>query len=103
MFGILDYICWILGLIFTIFWIFLFFKGKKNATLFQGLDEKEYPLKDISDCRHSAPRNYVSRSLFLVSAKVFCLNKHIPTGFMPFVIPIPSYILQASLNSCTQK
>lgn len=25
----------------------LFFKGKKNATLFQGLDEKEYPLKDI--------------------------------------------------------
>lgn len=47
MFGILDYICWILGLIFTIFWIFLFFKGKKNATLFQGLDEKEYPLKDI--------------------------------------------------------
>lgn len=47
MFGILDYICWILGLIFTIFWIFLFCKGKKNATLFQGLDEKEYPLKDI--------------------------------------------------------
>lgn len=57
----------------------------------------------VSDCRHSAPRNYVSRSLFLVSAKVFCLNKHIPTGFMPFVIPIPSYILQASLNSCMQK
>lgn len=27
----------------------------------------------------------------------------LPTGFMPFVIPIPSYILQASLNSCTQK
>lgn len=47
MFGILDYICWILGLIFTIFWIFLFCKGKKNATLFQWLDEKEYPLKDI--------------------------------------------------------
>ncbi len=47
MFGILDYICWILGLIFTIFWIFLFCKGRKNATLFQGLDEKEYPLKDI--------------------------------------------------------
>ena len=47
MFGILDYICWILGLIFTIFWIFLFCKGKINATLFQGLDEKEYPLKDI--------------------------------------------------------
>lgn len=52
MFGILDYICWILGLIFTIFWIFLFCKGKKNATLFQGLDEKEYPLKDIHHCFH---------------------------------------------------
>lgn len=56
-----------------------------------------------SDCRQSAPRNYVSRSLFLAIAKVFCLNKHISTGFMTFVIPIPSYILQASLNSCTQK
>lgn len=56
-----------------------------------------------SDCRQRAPRNYVSRSLFLAIAKVFCLNKHISTGFMTFVVPIPSYILQASLNSCTQK
>ena len=55
------------------------------------------------DCRQRTPRNYVSRSLFLAIAKVFCLNKHISTGFMTFVIPIPSYILQASLNSCTQK
>ena len=62
-----------------------------------------FQMEEASDCRHSAPRNYVSRSLFLAIAKVFCLNKHISTGFMTFVIHIPSYILQASLNSCTQK
>lgn len=66
--------------------------------------QKEYRLLPVlSDCRQRAPRNYVSRSLFLAIAKVFCLNKHISTGFMTFVVPIPSYILQASLNSCTQK
>ena len=47
MFGIFDYISLKFGLIFTIFLIFLFFIVKKNASLFQGLDEKEYPLKDI--------------------------------------------------------
>ena len=77
---------------------------RTSLTLWLNINKKTRCSKlHLSDCRHSAPRNYVSRSLFLVSAKVFCLNKHIPTGFMPFVIPIPSYILQASLNSCMQK
>ena len=64
---------------------------------------RKYTSWYIPDCRQRTPRNYVSRSFFLAIAKVFCLNKHISTGFMTFVIPIPSYILQASLNSCTQK
>lgn len=67
-------------------------------------ENKIYGYDNIpTDCRQRTPRNYVSRSFFLAIAKVFCLNKHISTGFMTFVIPIPSYILQASLNSCTQK
>lgn len=47
MFGILDYLFWILGIVFTVFWLFLFIKGKKHEQLFNGLDEKEYPLKDV--------------------------------------------------------
>ena len=45
MFNVIDYVFWILGAVFTLFWIVLFFKGKKNAGLFAGLDEKQYPLK----------------------------------------------------------
>ena len=47
MFNVIDYVFWILGAVFTLFWIVLFFKGKKNAGLFAGLDEKQYPLKDL--------------------------------------------------------
>lgn len=47
MFNVIDYVFWILGGIFTLFWIVLFFKGKKSAGLFAGLDEKQYPFKDL--------------------------------------------------------
>ncbi len=47
MFGVLDYICWAMGGTLTIFWIILLKKGKENASLFEDLDEKEYPLHSI--------------------------------------------------------
>ena len=33
--------------ILLVAWLFFYFKGKKYAELFDGLDEKEYPLKDL--------------------------------------------------------
>ncbi len=36
-----------LGAFFTLIWFILFFAGLKNAGLFAGLEEKEYPFKEI--------------------------------------------------------
>ncbi len=47
MFGVLDYICWIAGGALTLFWIVLFIKGQKHASLFEDLDDKEYPFNSI--------------------------------------------------------
>ena len=44
---ITDFVVMSIGVVCLIFWLFLYFKGKKNASLFDPLDEKEYPLKEI--------------------------------------------------------
>ena len=44
---ILDIIIMALGVVFLVFWLFLYMKGKSNAALFEPLDEKDFMLKDI--------------------------------------------------------
>ncbi len=45
--SIIDIIMMALGLVVFVFWMMLYFKGKKNASLFEPLDEKDFPLKEI--------------------------------------------------------
>lgn len=47
MFSILDIIIISLGIFYLIFWMFLYIRGLKNASLFDSLTEKEYPLKEV--------------------------------------------------------
>lgn len=42
-----DILIMTIGCIFLAIWIFIFLRSQKNNNLFKGLDEKEYPLKDI--------------------------------------------------------
>lgn len=42
-----DIIVMSIGSVYFVFWLFLYFKGKKNASLFDSLEEKDYPLKEI--------------------------------------------------------
>ena len=46
-FSIIDIVIIALGVIYLIFWIFLYVKGIKNSNLFDSLKEKEYPLKEV--------------------------------------------------------
>jgi len=47
MFSLTDIVIFTIGAIFLAMWLALFLKGLKNASLFDGLEEKEYPLKEI--------------------------------------------------------
>jgi len=47
MFSILDIVIISLGIFYLIFWMFLYIRGLKNASLFDSLTEKEYPLKEV--------------------------------------------------------
>ncbi len=47
MFSILDYVLFAIGAVLLVIWILLFLIGKKDAGLFDVLEEKEYPLKEI--------------------------------------------------------
>ena len=47
MFTITDITVFSVGAVFLLMWLFLFLKGLKNAKLFDVLEEKEYPLKEI--------------------------------------------------------
>ena len=47
MFTITDITVFAVGAVFLLLWLFLFLKGLKNAKLFDVLEEKEYPLKEI--------------------------------------------------------
>ncbi len=47
MFSLLDYILFAIGAVLLVIWILLFLIGKKDAGLFDVLEEKEYPLKEI--------------------------------------------------------
>lgn len=47
MFVLKDYIIFGTGIIFLIVWLVFFFIGLKYASIFEGLDEREYPLKEI--------------------------------------------------------
>lgn len=45
--SVADYIRFIASIILFLFWIFLYVNGKKYQNLFDGLEEKDYPLKDL--------------------------------------------------------
>lgn len=47
MFTVTDITVFAVGAVFLLLWLFLFLKGLKNAKLFDVLEEKEYPLKEI--------------------------------------------------------
>lgn len=47
MLSVLDIIIFGIGLIFLAFWLFLYVKGLKNASLFESITEKDYPLKEV--------------------------------------------------------
>lgn len=47
MLSIMDFVIYGIGLFLLILWMFFFAKGKKNANLFDALDEKDYPLKEV--------------------------------------------------------
>lgn len=47
MLGLTDYIIFGTGALLLFLWIAFFVKGMKNASFFEGLEEKEYPLKEI--------------------------------------------------------
>ena len=44
---VVDIVIMVLGAISYGIWIFFYIKGKSNAQLFETLDPKEYPLKDL--------------------------------------------------------
>lgn len=44
---ITDIIVMCIGVVYLMFWMFLYLKGKKNASLFDPLEEKDYPFKEI--------------------------------------------------------
>jgi len=46
-FTIVDIVMVILSLIVLFVWMFLYVKGRTEAPMFEGLDNKEYPLKDV--------------------------------------------------------
>lgn len=43
----MDIVVFAIGGVLTLLWILLYFYGKKYSSLFDGLDEKEYPLKEL--------------------------------------------------------
>lgn len=45
--GIIDYIMIVFGAISLVAWVVFFIKGKKHNSMFEVLEEKEYPLKEI--------------------------------------------------------
>lgn len=45
--SVVDIAIIILGFVWLAIWMFFYIKGKKNAELFEGLDETEFRLKDI--------------------------------------------------------
>lgn len=44
---ITDYVIIVLGYIVLLLWLFFFIKGVKYSNLFAGLEEKDYPLKEL--------------------------------------------------------
>lgn len=44
---LLDIIMMALGVVFLVLWLVMYLKGKKNAALFEPLDEKDFPFKEI--------------------------------------------------------
>lgn len=47
MLTILDFVLFGIGAVLLVLWLLLFVMGLKHAYLFESLDEKEYPLKDL--------------------------------------------------------
>lgn len=45
--GVFDYLVIFLGLVALIAWLIIYAKGKKYNEMFEVLDEKEYPLKEV--------------------------------------------------------
>lgn len=47
MLSVLDFVMYGIGLIFLVVWMLFFVKGLKHASLFDALEEKDYPLKEV--------------------------------------------------------
>lgn len=47
MFSLVDWIVFGTGFLILLFWLYLFFTGLKHAGMFDTLEEKEYPLKEV--------------------------------------------------------
>lgn len=47
MFTLTNIVIFAIGAVFLAMWLICFLKGLRNASLFDVLDEKEYPLKEI--------------------------------------------------------
>lgn len=47
MLTVMDFVVFGVGLLFILIWLVLFFCGLKYASLFETLDEKDFPLKDL--------------------------------------------------------
>lgn len=47
MFSLVDWIVFGIGFLILLFWLYLFFTGLKHAGMFDSLEEKEYPLKEV--------------------------------------------------------
>ena len=45
--GIIDYVLIVLGAVSLAIWMYFYFKGKKHNSMFDVLEEKEYPFKEI--------------------------------------------------------
>ena len=53
MLGVTDIIIFSIGGLFLAVWLILYLKGMKNASLFEPLDEKDYPLNTVKYAYHS--------------------------------------------------
>lgn len=47
MLSVIDYVVYGIGLVVLIAWLFFFFNGLKYAQMFDGLEENDYPFKEI--------------------------------------------------------
>ena len=47
MLGTIDFVVFGFGALVVLFWLFLFVKGLRSASMFEPLAEKDFPLKEV--------------------------------------------------------